>query len=316
MSKGSPNSGLERTERLLDLVPYLATHQGIPIEELAREIDVTTAQLTEDLYTLWMCGLPGYTALELMDLSFDTGYVSISNAETLARPRTLNRDEVLALILGLEALQGDADPDHIKLGETISQLVSKLIGFLDTSVQQRVQAGTGALSNQRGVIERAITSRGSVEISYYSKSRDEVSNRVIHPLEFSTLNEVDYVLAYCELTTGYRTFRLDRIVDAKAASDLGATSPKINSIQTGEKFPITLNVGSRLRDVVERFNLDIAAQPLVSRKNLEVESFTTDWAIREIMSFGGEVNLEKPQDLRKSLQDRALRALNAYQGSV
>ncbi len=316
MSKSSPKSGLERTERLLDLVPYLATHQGIPIEELAREFGITTAQLTEDLYTLWMCGLPGYTALELMDLSFDTGYVSISNAETLARPRTLNRDEVLALILGLEALQGDADPNHIKLGETISQLVSKLIGFLDTSVQQRVQAGTGALSNQRGVIESAIPSRGSVEISYHSISRDEVSKRVIHPLEFSTLNEVDYVLAYCELTTSYRTFRLDRIVDAKPNGEHGGTSPKMNSSQSGEKFPITLNVGSRLRDVVERFNLDVASQPLASRKNLNVESFTTDWAIREIMSFGGEVSLETPQDLRNSLRDRALRALSAYEGSL
>lgn len=316
MSKNSANSGLERTERLLDLVPYLATHQGISIEELAREFDVTTVQLTEDLYTLWMCGLPGYTALELMDLSFDTGYVSISNAETLARPRTLNRDEVLALILGLEALQGDADPNHIKLSETISQLVSKLIGFLDTSVQQRVQSGTGALSIQRGVIEKAITSRGSVEISYHSISRDEVSERIIHPLEFSTLNEIDYVLAYCESTTSYRTFRLDRIVAAKPKVVHGATSPRMDSVQTGEKFPITLSVGSRLRDVVERFNLDVASQPLGSRKNLKVESFTTDWAIREIMRFGGDVSLEAPQELRKSLQDRALRALNAYQGSV
>ena len=315
MSKNSPHSGLERTERLLDLVPYLATHQGIPIEELAGEFGVTTAQLTEDLYTLWMCGLPGYTALELMDLSFETGYVSISNAETLARPRTLNRDEVLALILGLEALQGDAHPKHIKLVETISQLVSKLIGFLDTSVQQKVQAGTGALSLERGVIEMAITARGSVVISYHSISRDEVSKRVIHPLEFSTLNEIDYVLAYCESTTSYRTFRLDRIVDAKPNEFHGAASPQIDSVKTGEKFPITLNVGSRLRDVVERFNLDIATQALSSRKNLIVESFTTDWAIREIMSFGGEVSLETPQELRKSLQDRARRALNAYQGS-
>jgi len=316
MSKNSPSSGLERTERLLNLVPYLATHQGIPIGELAREFDVTTDQLTEDLYTLWMCGLPGYTALELMDLSFDTGYVSISNAETLARPRTLNRDEVLALILGLEALQGDANPDHVELGETISQLVSKLIGFLDASVPQRVQAGTGALSSLRGVLEGAITSRGSVEISYHSISRDEVSKRVIHPLEFSTLNEVDYVLAYCELTTSYRTFRLDRIVEAKPNDNHGSTSWRIDSAKTGEKFAITLNVGSRLRDVVERFNLNVASHPLASRSILTVESFTSDWAIREIMSFGGEVSLQAPQELKESLRDRAFRALSAYQGSV
>ena len=114
MSRSTQNSGLERTERLLDLVPYLATHQGIPLEELAREFSISPSQLTEDLTTLWMCGLPGYTALELMDLSFDNGFVSISNAETLANPRVLNRDEVLALILGLESLQVDAKPNHFE----------------------------------------------------------------------------------------------------------------------------------------------------------------------------------------------------------
>jgi proteasome accessory factor C len=316
MSKNAPNSGLERTERLLDLVPYLATHQGIPLEELAKEFSISTAQLTEDLYTLWMCGLPGYTALELMDLSFDTGYVSISNAETLARPRVLNRDEVLALILGLEALLGDTDPDHIHLRETISQLVSKLIAFLGDSVQRKVQAGTRTLSVQRGVIERAIASRTSVEVSYHSISRDEVSKRVIHPLEISTSNENDYVLAFCELTSSYRTFRLDRIVDANPSGAPTDASPQISASDTGEKFPIIVNIGSRLRDVVERFNLDLASETPMSGKILKVESFTADWAIREIMSFGGEVSLESPHELRKSLQERANRALGAYKGSV
>ena len=314
MNRNTPHSGLERTERLLDLVPYLATHQGIPIEELAREFGVTKTQLTEDLYTLWMCGLPGYTALELMDLSFDTGYVSISNAETLARPRVLNRDEVLALILGLEALQGDADSHDTELGETISQLVSKLIGLVDTSVQQKVKAGTTALSIQRAVIESAIHSRGSVVISYHSISRDEVSTRVIHPLEFSMSNEIDYILAFCELTTSYRTFRLDRIVAAKPSEVSSPTSPHLDSVITAERIPLILNVGSRLRDVAERFNLDVAPQALKSGTTLKVESFTTDWAIREIMSLGGEVSLESPQELRKNLMDRATRALHGYGG--
>lgn len=313
MSKELPNAGLDRTERLLDLVPFLATHQGIPIEDLAREFGISTTQLTEDLYTLWMCGLPGYTALELMDLSFDTGFVSISNAETLARPRVLNRDEVLALILGMEALQRDTDPKNAQLGETIALLVLKLIGFLDASVQQRVQTGTPALSVERGVIEGAISSRGAVEISYYSISRDEVSKRVIHPLEFSTSKENDYILAFCELTNSYRTFKLGRIVEAVAVKDSKGMSPAITEPVEGEKFHIALNISSRLRDVVERFNLQIAPHGSISPTQLSVETFSADWAIREIMSFGGEVRLESPRDLRNSLQGRARRALAAYQ---
>ena len=314
MNRATPGSGLERTERLLNLVPYVATHQGIPLEDLARDFSVTTAQLTEDLTTLWMCGLPGYTALELMDLSFDTGFVSISNAETLARPRMLNRDEVLSLILGLETLREEANPNHGEVLATITQLIAKLVELLDACVQGRVQAGTSGFAQERGIIEEAIASRGAVEISYHSISRDEISSRIIHPLEFSTFKENDYVLAFCELTSSYRTFKLDRIREALTVNSRETISSAILPTAQAEKLIIVPKVDSRLRDVVERFNVEVnqAGQALGGR--LEVETFSSDWAIREIMSFGGDVDLESPEDLRKSLQERARRALNAYQG--
>ncbi len=313
MNKAAQNSGLERTERLLDLVPYVATHQGIPLEELAHEFSLTTAQLTEDLTTLWMCGLPGYTALELMDLSFDTGFVSISNAETLARPRMLNRDEVLALILGLQTLSEDSVLTNPQLIATITQLISKLVQLLDAKIQGRVQSGTSALAQERGIIERAIVSRGAVDIAYYSIARDEISNRIIHPLEFSTSRDNDYVLAYCELTTSYRTFRLDRIKQAQAIESQEEIVASGSSARDSEKLLITVKMNSRLRDVAERFNLEVSPAGGATSTRLEVETFSADWAIREIVSFGGDVDLESPAELRTSLQERARRALSGYQ---
>ena len=69
---------------------------------MAKEFDVSQSQMVADLTTLWMCGLPGYTPLELMDLSFESGFVTIHNAETLAHPRTLSDEESIALLLGLD----------------------------------------------------------------------------------------------------------------------------------------------------------------------------------------------------------------------
>jgi proteasome accessory factor C len=77
MSK-NVSAPLLRTARLLDLVPFLNTHQGIALKELAAHFDVTPTQMSADLMTLWMCGLPGYTPLELMDLEFESGYVTIN----------------------------------------------------------------------------------------------------------------------------------------------------------------------------------------------------------------------------------------------
>ena len=176
-----------------------------------------------------------------------------------------------------------------------------------------MQAGTSALSVERGVIENAIASRGAVDISYHSISRDEVSHRTIYPLEFTTSRENEYVFAFCESSKGYRTFKLDRIVQAKSASVSEEISPEVAYANEGKKFPINVNFGARLRDVVERFNLDATAHSANLTSIIEVESFNADWAIREIMSFGGEIGLESPRELRRSLQERSLRALSAYQ---
>jgi len=93
------------TERLLALVPYISAHQGIAVKNLAQVFNVTTTQIIADLTTLWMCGLPGYTALELMDLSFESGFVSIRNAPTLKSPRTLSKEEIISLLLGLDLVR-------------------------------------------------------------------------------------------------------------------------------------------------------------------------------------------------------------------
>lgn len=312
MSKAAPSSGLQRAERLLDLVPYLATHQGIALDDLAREFSITTGELIEDLTTLWMCGLPGYTPLELMDLSFDTGVVTISNADTLAKPRVLNRDEVLALVLGLETLQEDTETSHPDLSATISHLVSRLIGLVDPDVQQRVQAGTAALSSERGRLESAIRRRGGVEISYHSVSRDEVTERIIHPLEFTSSNGHDYVLAFCELSKGYRTFRLDRIVKAVEVPTRQISEFQHVPADAGERLSMTLHLRSRMRDVAEAFNMNIPPGNTDDSPRVLVESFSADWAVRQIMSLGGEVSLEEPDELRVMLHERAMRTLSAY----
>lgn len=311
--KKDKNPALDRTARLLDLVPYLATHQGISIEEIAKEFSISTAEVTADLTTLWMCGLPGYTALELMDLSFESGFVTISNADTLAHPRALDRNEVLTLILGLETMLESESSLRNSLSEQIGSLIEKLSQFLD--IVRLIQAGTTSSSVIRGEIDASIKSRIPIQIEYHSLTRDEVNTRVIHPLDFISLsdsNHHEYLYAFCELSKGYRTFRVDRITKTnRAHSAQTSPSPKVTTAEP-EVNRIVIAIAARQRDVAERFNLSPENLRDNSTKEAIVESFTPDWAIREIMSFGGEVALKSPQDLRESLRQRSLRALGGY----
>jgi predicted DNA-binding transcriptional regulator YafY len=86
-----------RALRLLDLVPYVLRNPGISIKGLANHFEMSRDELIKDLNLLFMCGLPGYTPLELIDLSFEDGVVEVRDPQNLKAPRNFNESEALAL---------------------------------------------------------------------------------------------------------------------------------------------------------------------------------------------------------------------------
>ena len=308
----SPRSvALERTARLLNLVPYLLVHQGIAIEKLSNEFGVSENQILEDLNTLWMCGLPGYTPLELIDLSFDSGFVTIWNAETLQQPRTLNRDEVLTLVLGLGYLLDDVKDLKSDLSADLEGLIGKLTTSFDAVQPRNVHAGTRTSSRVRASIDKAVADRGVVVISYHSMTRDLVTERTVHPLELRVDDEVEYLFAYCELSAGYRTFRLDRILSITATQSIKGTA---HAQPPAEERSIhaEMAVESRFRDAFERFRVPHQDSQWEDYGRITTEGFSSDWLVREVMSFGGEISLLSPTLERNLVRQRSERALQAY----
>jgi proteasome accessory factor C len=82
-------SATERLSRLLAMVPYLVSRQGIPLAEAAQEIGISEATLIKDLELLFVCGTPGHMPDDLIDAEWDDGHVYLRNADTIARPLRL-----------------------------------------------------------------------------------------------------------------------------------------------------------------------------------------------------------------------------------
>ncbi|WP_230466025.1 hypothetical protein [[Actinomadura] parvosata] len=94
----------DRLPRLLALVPYLMSHPGAQVGEVADVFGLSEKQLIDDLQLVWMCGLPGHTPGDLIDVSWDGGEIIIDNADTIARPLRLGIDEASALLVALRML--------------------------------------------------------------------------------------------------------------------------------------------------------------------------------------------------------------------
>lgn len=294
---------LLRTARLLDLVPFLNTHQGIALKELAAHFDVTPTQMSADLMTLWMCGLPGYTPLELMDLEFESGFVTIRNAPTLAKPRTITFQEGVALLLGLDLVASSIPEERADLLKSVQSLRERLTKLLGVPIKLSVVAATsGAVST---TITQAIQSNGGLEIRYHSLYKDQISQRSVMPIDLYDSNGQQYMRAFCFTANDYREFRVDRIESATAAAVPAQLSAEVVN---QEKIAFQITAQTHSRDVAERFA--ISDMPLETA--IELSSYSRQWIERSVMASGAAVILNSPLEIRAELVKKAQLVLNRY----
>jgi proteasome accessory factor C len=259
--------------------------------------------MSADLMTLWMCGLPGYTPLELMDLEFESGYVTIKNATTLAKPRTITFKEGVALLLGLDLVASSIPEDRADLLTSVESLRRRLTKMLGVPIKLSVvAAASGSVS---AAISQAVQANSGLEIRYHSLYKDQVSERTVMPIDLYDSNGHQYIRAYCFTAHDYREFRVDRIESATAA-EVPAQFSAHGVNQDKIKFEVTAK--SLSRDVAERFG--ITDMPLET--TIELSSYSRQWIERSVMASGSAVVLNLPLDIRSEVAKKAQLMLNRY----
>lgn len=299
-----PVAPIEQTARLLDLVPFLISHQGISLKELSSHFKVSEEVLLDDLNTLWMCGLPGYTPLELIDLAFDSGFVTIRNASTLATVRTMSSAEIVSLLFGLDLLRQSISHSET---DTLNR-----IARLSTALQERiggVKFTADPVGKHHSLIAKAISDRSSLSIRYFAASNDEVSERTVSPFHFFTEGDHKYFEAFCHSVNATRTFRVDRVEE-------------VHPVPTPAGKPESgANVSSKVRALARVHKKDRAAAEVLSVHHnsvvvggtLEIEAFSTEWLVRAIISSAAAVTIEEPIEIRSAISEGISRTLALYE---
>ena len=203
-----------QVRRLLSLVPYLREHDGVAMTDVATAFGITVKTLREDLNVLWMCGMPGLTPGDLIDIDMDAvdgeGVIHLSNADYLTRPLRLSADEALALLLALRTLREIAGPGK---RDAVDRALAKLeaaAGHLGAPDQATVSV-TAAQDEIQARVNEGLQSRRRLDLTYDVASRAETTRRLVDPLRVFVRDGYGYLEAWCYSATALRTFRLDRI---------------------------------------------------------------------------------------------------------
>ena len=298
-----------RAIRLLDLVPYIVAHPGISITELAKVFSISRDEVLKDLNLLFLCGLPGYTPLELIDISFDEESVVIRDPQNLAAPRNLNESEALIARIALAALE-ESTPKTSAAYPQIIALREKIAEAFSSSIP--ASAITFTLDKERATleaIENAIKQELDLEMTYNNVTKDSSSRRSITPISIIAEDKRTLVSAYCHSAKALRTFNLAQI--SEVSTKERSTRTDLERLEDSR--------GSSAEVIIKSEDSSFLSENASSLKELskscyQIDIFQPEWIVRSVLAGADSLELAKPLELRAEIAERANRALLAYKG--
>lgn len=311
----SANTGSRRLARILKLIPFLQRNSGISVEDAANLFSITEEQLISDLNLIWLCGLPGYSHLELIDVSYDSGIVSIQNADTLSRPMRITFDEGAALLLAIENLAIIAPESDAKILLGLRKKISDLLALAIDHPESEISTNPPVLPEIIRLLESGDV---LIDIDYYSATLDDVVVRTIRPVELMSMNGFSYLTGYSLEDDRYMHLRVDRIRKvAPSASTTGQPTP--NSAMKGARkgsqisLQVELVAEASAYWLLQKWRLDslVPDEKWMSFHGA-IPVYDQRWLVRLAMSAGGSIAVNAPLEVRTAVAQAAERTRQRY----
>jgi proteasome accessory factor C len=310
--------------RLLAMVPWLLAHPGSEVADVAREFEVTEAQLRKDLELIWMCGLPGYGPGDLIDISWHGDRVTLSNADEIARPLRLTPQEALALVAALRVLSGlPGIVERSAVDRALAKLEAAAGSAAATDrVVAAAPATVGTDDNTRIVTTAAdALARGRrLRIRYWVPARDDATLRDVDPLRLFTSDGLAYLAGWCYRVDDLRTFRLDRVLEASILDEPidVADDARQRAFDAGLFAPdatdrlVTFSLDASARWVADYYPVERVTERGDGGLVVDLRVRDDAWVRRLALGLAGVGRLIEPPELVAEIREIGLAARSAY----
>lgn len=219
-------------ERLLQLDVLLRGRHRQTANSLAEVLEVSERTVRSDLAFL----RDRFHAP--LEFSRQKGYHYIDSAWRLPSI-TLSKGELFALTLGARMLEAYSGSTYgAELRSAIARLSERLPEQTWVDLQQvadeRILFRSGAVIDLDPEIwhqlEEACQSLKTVQMTYYTASRNDLSERKLNPYVLHIYRGTNpYVIGYCHQRQAIRWFRVDRIKKLQVLSETFAPDPTFNA---------------------------------------------------------------------------------------
>ena len=205
---------MSRSQRLLDLLQILRRHR-FPVSgaALAGELDISLRTLYRDIATLQEQGA---------NIAGEAGVGYVLRPGFMLPPLMFTEDEIEALVLGSRWIAERADA---RFAAVARDALAKIAAVLPAELRETLDASTLLIGPGKPLIKynldlpmirRVIRAEHKLDITYRDFKGVE-SRRTIWPFALAFFDEVDMLVAWCELRKDFRHFRADRIATVQAS---------------------------------------------------------------------------------------------------
>lgn len=317
------NPSLKQVVRMLAMVPYLQSNQGIPLVELAREFKIRPAQAQRELEMMMLTGWGEFHG-QLIDFDVsaleDDGVVHIRDAEFMPRPLRVSRSEAAALMVALRTLRQSAAGDQ---AEIIDSALAKLAEAAGTDLDPSVDVLLPAVDPEvQAAVAEALARKRRLHMVYANDTRDEQSERTVDPHRAFTQDGHRYLSAWCHKVEADRLFRVDRIV-AATVLDESATTGTSTRTRLEDLFPrgahlpsIVVEGDPQAEWMIEQYRMEVLERHEDGSFRARQSGSDPAWLRRIVMRAGGHLRVVEPADFAREVRDSARAALAAYDGAI
>jgi predicted DNA-binding transcriptional regulator YafY len=202
----------ERLRRLLALVPYVVSRRVVGLPETAAAFGMTERELIDDLNLAWCVELKAPDPYCPIDLSYEGGEITVSQAESIARPLRLAADEASALLVALRML-AEVPSDDSAVARLIAKIEAAAGASAAASSQVAIQVDSRSVRDLAAKITAALAAGKRLHLRHYNPRRDEATERDVDPMRLLVVEGRTYLEGWCRRAEGVRTFRLDRVLE-------------------------------------------------------------------------------------------------------
>lgn len=295
-----------QTSRMFQILYYLIANQTVTAGHLAEKLEVSTRTIYRDIERLSEAGIPVYS------IAGRQGGLALVEGFTLDKV-LLSHDERRTILSSLRSLDVTGEPGH----EATLQKLNSLFGPMEEDWLEIDFSGWGPseLDNKKfELIKEAVIKCWVIQIAYCN-SKGEEDTRTIEPLQLLYKAKAWYVKAYCRTNEGFRLFKLTRILRAKS---LGGqfekkSYPASDSKQSAPYTDIVLRFSrSMAYRVYDEFDSKYVCKEPAGSLLVCVSLPLDNWVVGYVLSFGSEVTVIEPDQLRQALLEQAKKIGDLY----